>query len=304
MGRSVYATIADLRQAGLADEDVYTDEMLTDRLELAADIIEAVTGQFFGPMRLVFKANGRGREIVATPERDRIIEIESVQLIAYSLVDSIWLESPSVLDGSDYSIQPRFIRLRPFDTGSSPYGRAFRDVRQFRFPNDDQNVLVTGVFGWLDPAEKLEGVLAADLAVGDTELELGEEMAAEVNDLLLIDGRFWVIVTEVDGTTVTIDPSPKAAAEEASVLRYGKVPRLVRAAAIRTVLANINAPGSAAESATLEDGRMRREKTDNYEVEFFEGAGTTTAPGTGTGDVVADGYLLRFRAPSVRIGWV
>jgi hypothetical protein len=293
--RSVYATIQDLRRTGLSDTSLYSDENLTYFLELASDIVEAVTGQFFGPRRLTLRESSRGFRSVEEPHKNKIIEVERV---AHLHRDG----SITAIDPRAYAIMDRRIRLRHFDTDPQTLDRAFRAHLTPRFSHDDENVEVVGIFGWLEPSEKFETTLSVSLLRGAVLLDVEAPGDIEQDDLLLIDGRFWVIVTAdpVEAvsppTSINIDPSPKSADTGASVVRYGKVPRLVREAVVRTAVARRFAPGSEEEIALDQARRMKREETDNYEYELFAGQGNTRS-GSGTGDSIADGYLSRFRVP-------
>lgn len=323
MARSVYATIEDIRQAGLSDDQAYPDERISSLLELASEIVEHVTRQVFGPTFRNLRANGRGRRLVEDENRNKIIEVFSIQILRFGLlrVTGFLSQDPVFLTTEDYTVQDRFIRLRPNDVSSSRYNRAFRDTREHRLPNDDQNVEITAVFGWLALEDKFETTLAEDLAFGATTIKLTDTDDIEPNDLLMVNRKFWVIVKEItieadpDAATpvfgeVLIDSSPKKAKLDPSdptltipVVRYGKVPRLVREATVRTAIINSIPAGSDEETSRLQDGRIRREETDNYEYELFALSGGDKAH-TGTGDPIADGYLSGFRAPTVAARWV
>ena len=314
MGRSVYASIQDLRGAGLSDSQ-FPDERVTVLLELASAIVENITKQYFGPVRKAFRVNGLGKRIVEEENRNKIVEIESISVVGSDILREFGFTSdtPHILDGTDFTSQGRLIRLRPRDTNSSRFGRSFADLREIRFPHDDKNVEIVGVFGWLELEERFETTLSQDLASGSNILKLDDTGVVEKHDLLLIDGRFWVITQELTTPsqpgppivpgTITVDPSPKAASAGVSVIRYGKVPLLVRQAVIRTTIVNSLQPGSDEEADLLASGRIRREETDNYEVEFFQAPGSAKV-NTGTGDPKADAWLSDFRAPTISVEWV
>jgi hypothetical protein len=319
MGRSVYATIEDIRAAGLPDSSTHTDERVRSLLELASEIVEAITDQVFGPTFKQFDANGSGRKIVEDNDRNKILEVIQVQVLRFGLLrtSGFLSDTPQILTSEDFTVQERHIQLRPNDVSSSRMNRAFRDIRENRFPNDQKNVRVTGVFGWLDLSPRFETALAESLASDATTIKLLETGDVEKDDLLLVDQRFWVIVKGVTVVSdssatpptigeVSIDASPKAAEIDGTaptVVRYGKVPRLIREAVIRTLLAHSAPLGSDEEQDRLAAGRIRREETDNYEVEFFASSGSEKA-NTGTGDPVADAFLSKFRAPTVAARWV
>jgi len=337
MPRSVYARIFDLR-AIFTDTTKYPDTALLRLLELSADIVEAVTQQFFGPRYLDFVADGLGRRFVEEANQNKIIEVKSLE---HRRTDG----SFQLIEARTYSVLARRVRLRTIDKSSSPADRAFvagsrislghghssgtgtggQGIRvpagspANRFPYDDQNVRLAGVFGWLDLSDKVETTLAADLSVGDVSVSLTTTDELLQDDVLLIDNKFWVIVGSVtlasipasDGPpavvavpgTVAMDPSPGKATSGASVVRYGRVPRLIREAVLRTAVANKFAPGSDEELAASDDHRIKREKTDNYEIEFFAGQKKDSASSGGTGDPKADTILSRFRSSTISGAW-
>jgi hypothetical protein len=276
---------------------VYPDDVLIDRLEYSAALIESLTQQVFGPVYKTVPVNGLGQIYVEEPYRNKIIELVAVQHLSAD-------GTLTPLSANTYVVDERRVQLRPFDKSPWAFDRAFRAFPDNRFPYDYQNVRFTATFGWLDLDVKIETTLTSALSLGGVTLDLGDTTDLGRNDLLLIDRRFWVIVGAVPTPgVVEIDPSPKSAAVGSSVIRYGQVPRLVREAVVRTVLANVSAPGSDEETGADERKRMRREETDNYEVEFFEGVkgGKVFA---GTGDPRADAILSRFRASAVTGSWV
>lgn len=93
--------------------------------------------------------------------------------------------------------------------------------------------------------------------------------------------------------TAVIDPSPKSAASDATVVRWGRVPRMLRYAYLRTLFAQKDGAGA---TTIGKQYLMKKEKTDNYDYEV----GATVDPvklASGTGDPIADTILSQFRAP-------
>lgn len=318
MARSVYATIEDMRKVGLVESEFSDDDILT-LLELASDIVELCTGQVFGPVYKVLLRDGLHRRIAEDEQRNKILEVIQIQLLRYGILRSegFLSDTPQLLNGNDFQLSTteRFVRLRPRDASSSVWRRAFRDLNEIRFPNDDGNVEIRAVYGWLETPKpaKFETTLAEDLNKGDLSVKIVDEGDIEEDELLLIDNRFWVIVQEItpaaggSPASIKIDPSPKKAlipsGGSVSVVRYGQTPRIVRQAVIRTAIARSVAPGSGEEANQLALGRIRREETDNYEIEFYQAPGADLV-NTGTGDPIADAWLSKYRAPTVKARWV
>ena len=334
MPRPVYARIAELRVL-LLDDTAFPDAALLTLLEFASELVEHLTGQFFGPKFIDTTVDGLGKRAIQEVERNKVIEVVRLEFRRS--------------DGSFRVIEPRYygiteterrIRLRTilknplasdraFLAGSSVLGlTAGRHISAGaparRFPFDDQNIHMQGYFGWLDLVDKHETVLSQDLARGGTQVFLADTDDLLQNDLLLIDRKFWVIVGTLTTASipevpedpgppivpavpavvgeVTIDPSPGKALTGAEVIRFGQVPLLIRNATIRTAFANQFAPGSEEEGELGRAGFIKKEETDNYEIEFFS-RNRAASPETGTGDARADAILSRFRAPTPSGEW-
>jgi hypothetical protein len=311
VARPVYATVAELR-AVLPDVAAYPDSKLLMMLYTASELVEVITKQFFAPKRLDFLADGLGNRSVYEAEKNKIIDVESVEIrrgdgSLYPLI------------GDTYSVGDRRIRLRTLDKDPSPPNRAFLAGSSFygmaegsvvsagsparRFPYDDKNVRVVGTFGWIERSERFETTLSAPLAAGGTTMSVVDASELVKDDILLIDGAFWVIAGDIAGLDITIDPSPRKADAGASVIRWGQVPLLVREAVLRTAVAGRFDIGSEEEADIDERSRIKKEETDNYKIEFFAGPKSSFASG-GTGDPRADAILSRFRAPAVAGEWV
>ncbi len=335
MARSVYARIADLR-AVFPDTTAVPDTQLQTLLELSTLLIEHYTGQFFGPKFIDVTVDGLGKRAVQEVERNKVIEVVGLQFRRsdgeFRVIDPKFF----VITETQRRIRLRTILKNPlasdraFLAGSSVLGLtqgrhipAGSPAR--RFPYDDQNVRVQGYFGWLELTDKHETVLTQDLARGGTAVFLDDTDDLQVNELLLIDRKFWVLVDAVTTPSVAevladpgppivlavpavegeikIDPSPDPAAAGAAVIRFGSVPPLIRHALIRVALANQFTPGSEEEDDLFNRGFIKKEETDNYEIEFFSRV-RGGSPETGTGDARADAILSRFRAPQPGGEWV
>lgn len=221
MPRPVYATIQDLRDEGLS-VSIYPDARALVLLERAADTVERVTNQRFGPKREHFLRDGRNGRMALHPKAYRLIEVETVML---RLPDGTTFN----LNREVFSLYPRYIRLRRGDTGL-PSDRAVREGgeswtlnnysktrREISFPDDNQNVEVWGTFGIIEPSvvisrelaneagavlesSKEETTLGADLNMGDTSLRVVNVGTIRADDVLHIDpqgANFWVIVQGV-----------------------------------------------------------------------------------------------------------
>lgn len=305
MPRSVYATIPDLR-ALLPNTTTHPDSFLADRLEYACDVVDTLTSQVFGPTRKAVDVDGWGRRGAAHPYRWKIIELESLRQI------DLCGDELSEIPQNVYVVKDRLVRLRPRDKNPDTFSRAMYGIPTTRFNWDDMNVRLDAVWGDMSLGEKKVTTLAADLARGATTVSITDTFDLLPKDVLMIADKFWVIVQEVtvESTDLTpgeilVDPVPFSAAAGDPVVYYGAIHSQIREATLRTALAHSNTPGSEDEIELERRNRIRREDTDNYEIEFFQGGsgGTATGAGfwSGTGDPIADTILGRFK-PSPIVG--
>jgi hypothetical protein len=313
VARSVYITIADLRRV-IPDTTTFPDEVLWELIEIASDLVEYLTDQLFGPARLTIQVNGWGRRAAAHPKGWKIVEVDQVRCL-----ETEQAQTPfpyQVVDSALYAVHPRCVRLRTVDKRSDTFQRALYALPERRWPYDDLNVEIDAVWGDIDKDVKFETELASALSKGDTTLRLLDTSDLNKNDALTIN-NFWLIVNEVTVESdpdnnivgeVSIDPSCFRADAGAAVFRYGAVHRLIRQAVLRTAVARQYVPGSEDEADVEARTRIRREETDNYEIEFFAPSSAKGAGGagfwSGTGDPIADSILSKFRAGSVQGRWV
>lgn len=217
--RPVYARIKDVRDEGLTDMVLYPDARVLTLLERAADMIERLTHQHFGPIRKHFYRDGRNGRQIEEPDANKILEIEKVSLV---LPDhTTFTLSPQV-----YVVYERSIKLRRGETGL-PSERAVKEGgeawtlnnysktrREITLPDELHNAEVFGTFGWLEPSvpkstvdpaaggkvvvSSKEGTLLTQaLNEGDTVIQVANTGSFRVDDVLHVDPRqnnFWVIV--------------------------------------------------------------------------------------------------------------
>jgi hypothetical protein len=313
VARSVYITIDDLRRV-IPDTTAFPDDVLWELIEIASDLVECLTDQLFGPTRLAVLVNGWGRRAAAHPKSWKIIQVDEVRCLD---TDQAITPFPyQIVEPALYAIHDRCVRYRPTDKRTDGFERALYAYPDRRWPYDDKNVEIHAVWGDIDKDVVFETELAEALKKGDTTVKLLDTSDLNKNDALTIDG-FWLIVKSITVHSdpdnnivgeVSIDPSCFRADAGTPVYRYGAVHRLIRQAVLRTAVARRFVPGSEDEADIEARNRIRREETDNYEIEFFA---PTTAKGaggagfwSGTGDPVADSILSKFRAGPVLGRWV
>jgi hypothetical protein len=145
-----YVTVAEMRAEGVTDPP-YDDPRVQVAIDLATLLIDKVTGWFFEPRNLVMLVDGRGHDTIylAIP----IIEITKLELGEYDVWDEVDLDDVEVynrhLSNQTHPIDDRYnakiVREQSIITPSDP------DLEIFEYwPKGDQNIRVTGKFGFTD----------------------------------------------------------------------------------------------------------------------------------------------------------
>lgn len=156
-----YVTLAEMRDEGLT-VSLASDELLARRIVLASRFVEAATKRFFYPKAMTIKVDGRGGPKILLS--DPIIAISEV------LFDTTpWAPSATQVDLDLVRVYNRHISqglVSPDDRNNpkielfSPaemlahYGSS-RSWSRLVFPRGQQNVTITGVFGYTDPDPSL-----------------------------------------------------------------------------------------------------------------------------------------------------
>ena len=302
MARSIYATIQDIRDEGY-DASEIPDARALKILERAADTIERLTGQFFGPKKLVVKQDGRFGRLIYEPGRNKIIEF-------ISLFNILLSGDKSPISSNWFEVKSRAVKMQPGEWGT-PWERAVIGRRPTRFLDQVQNVELTAVFGHIDVGEKIQTTLATPLTKGDTTVTVTDSATLEKGHILFIDDSFWLI-NQTDGSggveALTIDPSCGRASAGASVVVYGSVLADIVEASLRTALANRHGIGSSEASEADIAANIKSEKTDNYTYTLATPTGGTGKTGAsrykGTGDPRADAILSHYKGPKITGRWV
>lgn len=171
---TMYCSISDLREEGL-EQCGASDMRLFKAIIRASSMIDRITGRFFGPRYMVQRHNGRGGPYLLLG--DPIIAVESVEINAFPLdtdptqllsVDALRVYNRHIADGllnPDDRSNPKLEVYRGDDgmhAGDTmqPY---FSDYASLYFPRGQQNVVVTGVFGYTEPDGSTVGKIPDDI---------------------------------------------------------------------------------------------------------------------------------------------
>lgn len=145
-GESGYCLVADVRAEGITTT-MASDQQLLNAIARASRFIDRCTGQFFEPRTRVYTFDGTG-----TPTL-----FFDTPIIAVSEV----LENDELVDPTEFKVYARVIsqqllapddRMNPrLEFSASLAASRTRDVNRRRWRSGQQNVQVTGVFGYTDP---------------------------------------------------------------------------------------------------------------------------------------------------------
>jgi hypothetical protein len=217
MTRQGYIDVDDLRREGVANR--YSDELLESRIEIASILIDEYTGRFFEPRSMVVQLNGYDSHI--QPVGDPIITIDQVQIITGHPSQPIYITNFADDELVVYNRHLRMGLLNPDDRENPRIEieqvRSLHYSTLYKFPYGSQNVILTGIFGYTDPAS---GFVISGIAE-PFPIEMGGTL------ILSIDGGDPQTITfpEIIGPTIEITAASVAATIN-SVLVGGKAVKI------------------------------------------------------------------------------
>jgi len=287
-----YVTVDMLRAEGL-DADYLPADRADWLIRYASNLINWLTQQWFLPVRVRAKVDGRNSPIVHLPNFVPILELFSLRIAKEGLID---VEIPSIA----YQVEERTVQMLSFRS---------------RLPRTPRFVTLDGVFGWLeDDFSPVRTTLTADVHPGDQILHLASTEGIRHADVLLVGSEEYpksdaVIVDAVRGNDVAVDKIGCACSAGSPVVRYGRVPAPIQMATILLV-----------RDKRMPIGRRGREDdedsprwfADRLQSESVEGYSYSLAalpvaygPGGGaftTGNPEVDDILTMFGCPMLYVG--
>lgn len=175
-----YATIEDMRAEGVPVTAVFTDARVAQALEAASALVEEYTGRVFHARFLDMMLDGKGGPILQLDE-----PIIGVEEIAYTFQSFTTLDLPlqegdiviynrHIRDGlrePDDREDPRieFLRVRGIDRVPLDYGALDGSPG---FTQSQQNVRVTGIFGYTEPTNAGHPVGVTPAAIREVTMRL------------------------------------------------------------------------------------------------------------------------------------
>lgn len=287
----VYTYPGSLLSAGFDLGDL-TPLQVWDAIRDVSAEIEAITkGNIFNGEPGDYACSGRARRVVYHPLQLPFCHLERVSLSQdrtdhlrdgmYRITMSSWQDP--VVDEDRYTLRAGMVE----------------SIRA-SFPMGVGNVVVRGAVGTLAPAHHVEttsvtevGPLSGSVQIAD----LTGFQPRDVVDVVGVAGAVRVVVKAVDVGTSSLVFDPLGGAFEpveagAVVRTYGAVPRQVELVAnylfgVRQREVRANAAGE----EFLPAGRIKRERTDDYEIEFQPGSASDSLTGSPKYDQMLIPYL-------------
>jgi hypothetical protein len=301
----VYSCPTFLSDAGydLASKDDFSKWKLVRDISA---LIDELTGQWFNVEYKDWRLDGRGRGLVAHPQGIPFAFVESVT------VDAANTNARNASYGA-FSTQRTVDQSR--HTGYAHTGslsntewvlhkRALERIR-LPFPGGAGNVIVAGGLGWVANAHNTKTTSTTEVTAVSTTVTVADVTGFKYRDVLEIVGTndsVRVIVTQLnrETNTLTFDAVgvrglPANIAVGAAVRAFGQTPRPIESLANYLLNSQLReGEANAAGQAPIDPARIKRERTDDYEYEFFS---STTKVSMVSGSERYDRILAAFSAP-------
>ena len=287
-----YVTVDMLRAEGIG-ADTLPDDRAADLILLVSNWINWLTQQWFLPVKVEAKVEGRNSSIAHLPNFVPILQMDGVKLGKEDLFE---ITLPSV----SYQVKPRFVQMLDYKT-NLPYNPRF--------------VLLDGVFGWLeDDFVPVRTTITADVNPGDRVISLDSSVGINHGDAVLVGKGSYpnsdaVIVDAVRGNDIAVDTVQFTAKAGDPAVKYGVVPRMIQWATILLVKDKRTPLGL---RGTEDDEDSPRWFADRLQSESVEGysyslAALPVAYGFGggawtTGNPEVDDILCSYCNPMLYIG--
>jgi hypothetical protein len=286
----IYTTPTSLAQARFV-LDGYTAAEVWDMIRDVSAEIDSITQHLFNGEYGTYECDGRGRRIAYHPRGWWFCHIESITHIfnrtneeANSRYrDRITFEGDKVLNPNDYVLKAGLVES------------VFRD-----FAGGPRNVQVVGVVGRVEPFRMFSSVTTTEIDETSDYVDVADASGFQPRDVLDIftdEASVRVIINRIDRTLSRLYFDPLGAEVvvpvDATVRTFGATPRAIELVSnylvgvtLRERAANVNG------QEPVLQGRIRREKTDDYEIEFQISDPNATLTGSKKFDSLLAPYIL------------
>ena len=208
-----YASVQDLRDEGIT-EDRLPDDRALMLIQMCSSWINHITRQWFIPMRLKERVDGRSCPVVQLPTATPILELFSLRLTKPGLMD---MPYPVLA----FEVKERYVQLLDHAT---------------RLPAMPKFVTLDGVFGWLEETFNFVKTTNPDpIVAGTQQFTVTSSEGFRAGDTLLLgmdippkSEAIQVVSVDHGSNTITTDAIAVNLPAGSPIVRYGRVPSLIK----------------------------------------------------------------------------
>ena len=317
---SKYMTLARLRGLGITVAQL-SDALALELIKNVSDSLDALTQQVFSPQLEIHRTDGNKSRLTHHRSLLPILKVFSLNVDVDKNRSNYWDEHRYIFGRN---LQNGSYDLTRYEISSDTKYRLL-SLLAGEFPLGVENVLINGVFGFLENRKAFQTELSAELAMGDTVVSVAETSNStgriEVGDFVLVEIEaatgeapaltYVDIVQSISATNLTVDAVQDQAglpvAVGVKVYSFGAFPGpLVEVMDALLLRAWDDSPWNPNGSGST-DKRLLSEKVDNYSYQLeSESVAASRAGGYGliTGSVRLDKVLQQYCRPGGFVGYV
>jgi len=288
-----YVTVDQLRSEGITAERL-PDDRAKNLIVLCSNWINWLTQQWFTPIRLKQKTDGRSSSVFHLPTFVPILDFFSLRIMKENLID---MAMPDI----SYQVKERYVELLNF---------------QSRLSRQPFMVQLDGVFGWLEnDFNYVTTTLQTFAAYGDRTLHVSSNAGIRPGEVVLIGSDphpqscSRIVVAVRDNDKIIVEPIENDFVVGSKIVRYGRVPKLIQWATMLLVKdkatpIGIRGTEDDEDSPRWFADRLQNESVEGYSyglaqlpVQYGFGGGAKT-----TGNPEVDDILFQFSCPYMYIG--
>lgn len=300
----IYTCRSALVNTGLDVADLHPD-LLNRVVRNVSAYIDEVTNQWFIGEYDEWLFDGNDRRFLEHKSRIPFLGVDSIHVVGKRttlddrpIFDSLsldrnqneypytqgFLTGVTTLDSDDWFVKDRMVAC----------------LLRHGFPGGVGNIRITGILGWVEKFRRISTSSTSEVAFGSTSVTVesaADFTARDVVDIIGDSVECRVVLTGVDkvANTLTFDPVGSLSADipvGATVRTFGQVPRPIEDLANFLVARQLGEREDRLRgSEVIDPARIRREKTDDYEIEFFPPQETIT------GAAKYDQIIRRYQSP-------
>ena len=287
-----YVTVDMLRAEGIT-ADIIPDDRSRDLILMVSNWINWLTQQWFLPVRVEAKVEGRNSSIAHLPNMVPILQLNQLRLGKEGLFD---IALPEI----SYQVKPRFVQMLSYNS---------------RLPVNPRFVILDGVFGWLEEDfSPTRTTLTSDVSPGDSNIDVISTSGMRVGDAVLIGSNEFprseaIVIDALRGNTIHTDPVSCTCIAGEPAVRYGRVPWAIQWATMLLVRDKKTPIGFRGTEDDEDSPRWFAERLQSESVEGYSYslAGLPRMFGYGggeltTGNPEVDDLLFQYSLPYLYVG--